>query len=212
MVFSTAYPNNPASMFGHTFLKFHNKNGKGDLLDYATSFEAKILTKDWGLIYAWKGMFGGYPGLYDLKKYYTKVAEYNHAENRDLYIYTLDLNQKQIDFLLQHLWELYNTTYFDYYFTWENCSYHLSRLLDVVLEENLELPKPWYYLPSDLVKAITKREGFVKKVTYCASNQKKFEAQLETLEKKDVKELRHHFKNKTLSEDKKILDALIKWN
>ncbi|MCP4912183.1 MAG: DUF4105 domain-containing protein [Oligoflexia bacterium] len=212
VVFSTAYPNNPASMFGHTFLKFHNKNGKGDLLDYATSFEAKILTQDWAPIYAWKGIFGGYPGLYDLKKYYSKVAEYNHAENRDLYIYTLNLNQRQIDFLLMHLWELYNTTYFDYYFTWENCSYQLSRLLDVVLEKNLELPKPWYYLPSDLVKAINKEEGFVKKVTYRASNQKKFQTQLETLNTKEVKELKKHFKEKTLSENRKVLDALIKWN
>tara|TARA_R110002072_G_scaffold534_6_gene3935 strand:+ start:110681 stop:112498 length:1818 start_codon:yes stop_codon:yes gene_type:complete len=214
IVFSTAYPNNPASMFGHTFLKFHHKDEKNELLDYASGFEARVDSNDWAPVYAWKGLFGGYPGLYDLKKFYQKVAEYNHGENRDLYTYHLNLSQKQVDLLLMHLWELYNTSYFDYYFTWENCSYQLGRLLDVVLEKNLDLPSPWYYLPSDLVIAISNHQGLVEKVSYRPSQEKEFKKHLNLLSGKEVLLLKESFKTQELpkQQSKEILDTLIKWN
>lgn len=154
VVFSTAYPNNPGSMFGHTFLKFHHKNQKNDLLNYGANYSALTNESDIGIVYAFKGIFGGYRGYFDLAPYYLKVNEYNHSENRDLIEYQLNLKEEQVHFLLMHLWELYQGASFDYFFTGENCSYHLAKLIDLVLEKPLALPKSWIYLPADLIHAI----------------------------------------------------------
>lgn len=154
VVFSTAYPNNPGSMFGHTFLKFHHKNQKSDLLNYGANYSALTNESDIGIVYAFKGIFGGYRGYFDLAPYYLKVNEYNHSENRDLIEYELNLKEDQVKFLLMHLWELYHGASFDYFFTGENCSYHLAKLIDVVLDKPLKLPTSWIYLPADLVHAI----------------------------------------------------------
>jgi hypothetical protein len=174
LIFSTAYPNNPASMFGHTFFRFNKKNKKNDLLDYGVSYEAVVDPKDPGVIYAYKGVFGGYPGLYDLTLYYQKVNEYVHGESRDLIEYELSLSQEKIDYLLAHIWEIYNTTHFDYYFTKENCSFHLAEALNVVLEESLYDPYRWYYLPADLVEAVHRQKGLVKKVSFRPSLKKRW--------------------------------------
>lgn len=164
IVFSTAYPNNPASMFGHTFLRFHSMGKKSDLLDYGANYSALTNGTDNGFMYAMKGIFGGYRGYFDLAPYYIKLNEYLYGENRDLIEYELNLDQHQIDFLLAHLWELYQGASFDYYFTHENCSYHLGKLIEVVLPQDLPTVNRWYYLPTDLIDQIVRRENLVKNI------------------------------------------------
>src|SRR5690606_11454692 len=44
LIFASSYPNNPASIFGHAFLRINNKNNQGqsgsDLLDYGLNYAA----------------------------------------------------------------------------------------------------------------------------------------------------------------------------
>jgi hypothetical protein len=92
LVFSSYYLNNPASAFGHTFLRF-NKAGmevgeKRELLDYAINFAADVDTGN-SVIYAFKGLFGLFPGTTKRMPYYYKVREYADTESRDIWEYHL---------------------------------------------------------------------------------------------------------------------------
>ena len=152
VVFSSSYPNNPSSMFGHTLIRLKSEKGS-DILDYSVAFSAWQEATDSGFLLAVKGLFGGYRGLVELSKYYQKVNEYNYYESRDLIEYPVIMDQKEVDRFLNHLWEIYQTTFFDYYFADENCSSILYRLFKVAFREK-ELPneKRAYFLPRELVE------------------------------------------------------------
>ena len=212
LVFSTAYPNNPASMFGHTFLRFNKVGKKNDLLDYGTAYSAIVDNEDWGVIYALKGIFGGYPGFFDLSLYYQKVNEYNHSESRDLIEYDLNIPKERVRFIFKHLWEIYNTTHFDYYFTLENCSYHLASLINVGIDDVIPEPVRWYYLPADLVQKIDQVPGLLGKAVTRPSLKKKIRASLTVLSEKEEDQVKNiwlkgKFKDEKLSAS--ALDSLL---
>jgi hypothetical protein len=213
IVFSTAYPNNPASMFGHTFLRFHKKGKTSDLLDYGANYSALTDGDDSGFMYAMKGIFGGYKGYFDLAPYYIKLNEYIYGENRDLIEYELNLSQKQVDFLLAHLWELYQGASFDYYFTEENCSFHLASLLNVVLPSPLPYIDRWYYLPSDLIFQIKKTPGLIRKILDRPSRLRVVKSSLNDLTKIERKNVdaslrSKNSKNLNLKEKKSLVGIL----
>jgi hypothetical protein len=85
--------NNPASMFGHTFLRV-DKNREGPeqtLLNYGVNYAANVDTKNVNaLAYAFEGLFGFFRGTFTLFPYYAKVQEYSNWESRDLWEYELD--------------------------------------------------------------------------------------------------------------------------
>ena len=62
--------------------------------------------------------------------YFYKVREYNDYESRDLWEYDLNLSPRAVAMLVAHLWEL-GSTYFDYFYLSENCSYHSLAVLGV---------------------------------------------------------------------------------
>ncbi|MBI3545489.1 MAG: DUF4105 domain-containing protein [Gammaproteobacteria bacterium] len=167
LVFPAAYLNNPASMYGHTLLRIDAKdqNEQTRLLAYAISYAAGT-NETSGLIFAVKGLFGGYPGLFSITPYYLKVREYSDIENRDVWEYQLTLTPAEIDRLLMHVWEL-GPIRFDYYFFDENCAYHLLSLLEVA-RPGLELTDRfrWWAIPSDTVRAVTEQPGLLKEVVY----------------------------------------------
>ncbi len=167
LIFASAYINNPASMYGHTLLRIDAKDQdeKTRLLAYALNYAAQTRETS-GLVFAVKGLFGGYAGGFSIGPYYLKVREYNDLENRDLWEYRLDLTQNELEQLIRHLWEL-GPTYFDYFFFDENCSYHLLSVLEVA-RPGLTLTDRfrWYAIPSDTVAAVTDQPGLVKEVVY----------------------------------------------
>ncbi len=212
IIFSTSYPNNPGSMFGHTFLRFHKKGQVNDLLDYGANFSALVDPTDWGPVYALKGMFGGYPGFFDLSPYYEKVNEYNHSENRDLIEYELNLTSEEVRFILAHLWELYNGAFFDYYFVSENCSFHLADLISLVHE--LPVPRRWFYLPADLIWVLNEKPELVRSIVQRPSLKKKTLERVEVLNEDQlerVKKVKNGERLDTLGASIDEWDALIEW-
>lgn len=167
LVFPAAYLNNPASMYGHTLLRIdaRDQDEKTRLLAYSISYAAGT-DETSGLIFAVRGLFGGYPGVFAITPYYLKVREYSDIENRDVWEYQLTLTPKEIDRLLMHVWEL-GPTHFDYYFFDENCAYHLLSLLEVA-RPGLQLTDrfQWWAIPSDTVRAVTDQAGLLKRVVY----------------------------------------------
>ncbi|HEX7044180.1 MAG TPA: DUF4105 domain-containing protein [Burkholderiales bacterium] len=167
LVFPAAYLNNPASLYGHTLLRVdaRDQDERTRLLAYAINYAAAT-NETSGLVFAVKGIFGGYPGLFSISPYYAKVTEYNDLENRDIWEYELDFTGEEIERILMHVWEL-GPVRFDYYFFDENCSYHLLSLFDVARPElRLAARFPLWVVPADTVRAVTEEPGLLRRATY----------------------------------------------
>jgi hypothetical protein len=181
LVYSAGFENNPSSVFGHTLLRINAKTKPGqdrkDLLDYGVSYAAAAGDES-GLEFAVRGLFGGYFGAFEILPYYMKVNLYNHAENRDVWEYDLNLTAEQVRRMLGHLWELRSSAILNYYFIDENCAYQILVLLEIANENWRLVDKmPWYVIPSDTVKAVTKEPGAVKNTVFRPSIYKKLASQ-----------------------------------
>lgn len=167
LIFPAAFLNNPASMFGHTFLRIDQRGQTEQtrLLAYTIDYAADV-PDGAGIEYAYKGIFGAYKGFFSTPPYYLKVQAYRDIENRDMWEYQLNLTPDQIDRLLMHAWEMGNA-YFDYFFFKENCSYHILSLLEYAnpslhLRDRFSL----WTIPADTVRAIIDSPGLVRAATY----------------------------------------------
>ena len=183
MIFPAAYLNSPSSMFGHTLLRIDQADVQSDktaLLSYAINFGAYIEGSDNSLLYAWKGLMGGYPGLFALVPYQEKLSEYRSLENRDLWEYRLNLSQAETERMVEHVWEL-KQIQFDYFFFDENCSYRLLELLQVA-RPSLRLTEqfPLTAIPTDTVKAV-KEAGLVESIQYRPSRERELLSRAEPL-------------------------------
>ncbi|MBX3184868.1 MAG: DUF4105 domain-containing protein [Polyangiaceae bacterium] len=185
LVFSSYYLNNPASAFGHTFLRVNKRHRGGarggvELLDYGIDYAAIADTSN-ALIYGIRGLTGLFPGVFSQIPYYVKVREYNDYESRDLWEYELDLSRAELSMVIAHLWEM-GFNHFDYFYLSENCSYHILGLLEVASPRlNLLSRVGWPVIPADTVKAAYHQPGLVRRVHYRPSNRSQFHARLDSL-------------------------------
>ena len=171
LVFSSYYLNNPASAFGHTFLRINKEDAAGagrerELLDYGIDYSATVDTGN-AVLYAVKGLFGLFRGQFNHYAYYYKVREYADAESRDLWEYDLALEPGEVAMLVAHLWEL-GGTWFDYWYLDENCSYHVLGALEAAAPRLslLEHVGRYVVIPADTVKALFRNPGLVRGVHY----------------------------------------------
>lgn len=180
LIFSSAYPNSPPSMFGHTFFRIHSRN-RADLLDYGINYSAYVSEDENSIAFAVLGLMGGYYGQFGIVPYYMKVNEYNHAESRDLWEYDLNLTPDEIRVLLLHLWELEENAAFRYYFFDENCSYRLLTVLEVAKPEwdlsNFAVD----VIPAETVKRLVNTPGAVLTVHHRPSLQSRMKEQFDRL-------------------------------
>jgi hypothetical protein len=224
LVYSSAYPNNPASMFGHTFLRLDRSEAapgtgdvskKADLFSYGVNFSASVPDGENPIKYAAWGLFGGYRGRYDLAPYYRKVNEYAFSESRDLWEYRLSLSTAESAQLVRHLWELYSDGFFDYYFLDENCSFQILTALEAVKPEwDLSSGFILSVLPVVTVKHLAQTSGAVNAVEYRPSLKNRMERQLEALSTEDRRRVRDAFRKDAVSArlddaSVEVLDALV---
>lgn len=187
LIFPAAYLNSPSSMFGHTLLRVDHADVDADktaLLSYAINFGAYIEGSDNSILYAWKGLAGGYPGLFAMVPYQQKLAEYSRLENRDLWEYRLNLTATETARMVEHVWELQQVR-FDYFFFDENCSYRLLELLQVA-RPGLRLTDqfPLTAIPTDTVKAV-KDAGLVDRIEYRPSRERELLGRAEPMSSDD---------------------------
>lgn len=184
MVFAASYLNSPSSMFGHTFLRLDPPREDGEtnlLLANTISYAADAAEHDSEILFAYRGIVGGYPGITSVRPYYEMVKVYSDIENRDLWEYELNLTQDEVDQMLGHTWEIRNRN-FDYYFFDENCAYRLLALIDVARPgTNLLDEVSTHAIPSDTIRWIVDRD-LVADVTYRPSSATKVEHALESLD------------------------------
>ncbi len=134
IVYATQFVSNPASVMGHTFLKFKDPKVK-DFLNTTIGYAAEVNVQDNAFIYAFKGLTGNYPGKIFENPFYEKVHEYSNMEQRDIWEYVLNLDAEQSDQLLNLLWEIKTRAEFPYYFLDENCSYMILAFIEAVVPE-----------------------------------------------------------------------------
>jgi hypothetical protein len=165
LVFPSAFINNPASTFGHTLLRLDNYE-QNPLLAYAANYAAYSSPTDSSLMYALKGVFGGYHGEFSLLPYYKKVEQYNDLEDRDIWEYRLNLNEEEVQQLVNHLWELRKIQFLYFYFD-ENCSYQLLSLLEAA-RPSFKVKEKFssWVLPIDTVRALLEDESILQSVKY----------------------------------------------
>lgn len=163
LVFPTGYINSPASMFGHTLLTVQSQYNPG-LLSSAINYAANT-NETFGPLFAFRGIFGFYKGYFSIMPYYMKVQEYSDLESRDIWEYTLNLNQDEVRFMLFHIWELDNV-YSDYYFFDENCSFNLLYLMEVTRPDSHLTDNFFFWvIPIDTIRKVI-NAGFVQDASF----------------------------------------------
>lgn len=170
LVFPSAHINSPASMFGHTFLRI-DSSMESKLMSYAINYSA--FTEDTnGLLFAYKGLFGGYYGYYSMLPYYEKLKEYRDSESRDVWEYDLNLTHDEVMAMVRHIWELQRINSW-YYFFDENCSYHMLWLTEIARPSSRLRDHFYYYvIPPETVRAF-EDEGLVSEKHYRPSKRTK---------------------------------------
>ena len=162
VIFPSAFMNNPMSMFGHTFFRMDRRDQTPQtrILAYTVNFSATVPENE-GIMFAVKGIAGGYQGMFSSLPYYLKVKEYRDIENRDIWEYRLNLTDSQVRRMLLHVWEMGNAS-FDYFFFKENCSYQLLPLLEVANPDwRFTDQFTFWTIPGDTVRLLSAQSGLV---------------------------------------------------
>ena len=177
LIFPAAYLNSPSSMFGHTLMRIDSNKHKSKLLSYSINYAANADPNDNELVFSYKGLTGGYPGLFSILPYYLKVKEYNYLESRDVWEYELDITKEELTQFMLHAWEIKDAS-FDYYFFTENCSYHLLTLLDAA-SPRFDLARAFStdVIPADTVRVL-QEGGYIKRTEFRPSMQTSLSHQL----------------------------------
>ena len=223
MIFPAYHLNSPSSMFGHTLLRMDKKfgNNESEWLSYSVNFGAKTNADDNSIFYAFKGLAGGYPGIFIVTPYFEKIQEYNRIEHRDIWEYPLNITADETHRMLQHLWELKEMN-FDYFFFDENCSYRLLELLEVA-RPGIELTDSFTMtaIPVDTVRAVEQanliqdthyRPAQATALQHLLDNMGDAEKTLVLQLAKDTNIIEtEKFKNLTPSKQHKIVDATYKY-
>ena len=170
LIFPAAFLNGPSSMFGHTLLRVNSRDFRKELplVSYALNYAADADASDGALFFSVKGLIGGYPGVFAIVPYYEKLNEYRDIENRDIWEYSLNFTQDEVQQLMRHAWELRYIN-FDYFYITENCSYHMLSFMEVA-RPGLKLTHLFdsKAIPVDTVRAVIDA-NLVKQKKYRAS-------------------------------------------
>ena len=145
IAYATEQVDTPASAFGHVFLILGDDETPLPLWE-SVQFLAETSGADAFLGYAIRGLNGGFLGRYQRSAVFQTVFQYNHREQRDLYVADIPATPEQLEWLLLRLFEM-RKVLLPYYFTSQNCS---SRLADLLVAAGLypkERPKRF---PSDV--------------------------------------------------------------
>jgi hypothetical protein len=215
-VFVSGFLGNPASAFGHSFFKINQTSKENrNLLDSTVSYGAILPSKYTMLSYMYNGLMGGYDASYSDKYFYMDDMVYSNQEFREMWEYKLQLNTKQQNLFLLHLWEL-RGVHFPYYFFNRNCGYHATELLELLSKEKMLGSAKVWYAPIETFYAIEKHLP-LESVTYHPSAQQRIytfyqsfsEAEKKIIETMILKKESKGFENLSVNQKIKVLDFIL---
>jgi len=155
LVFANGFLGNPASYYGHTFLKFNHKQAisRSSLLDTTLNYGAILAQQDDPISYIVKGISGGYRGGFSPIEFYFHDANYGENELRDLWEYRLALPEPALRLIIAHAWEVSGKEY-TYYFFRRNCAYRVAELIEIASGLVIIPPaRPWV-MPQALIQTM----------------------------------------------------------
>lgn len=218
LILVSGYVSNPASTFGHSFIKLNNSENT-DLFSSSINYGALVPENENMLAYISKGLTGFYHAGFSDQYFYNQDLAYTDTEFRDIWDYNLNLTEDEKTFILLHIWEIVGKKY-DYYFLNKNCGFRVSQVLNLVTKSDIINENSLWFLPVETFQSIEKNEPqLINEVKFIPSNKKVFNEYFNRLtsEQKDVVKnlLLNNFENKnmlnSLNEEDKItvLDFLI---
>lgn len=174
LVFASYYINNPASMFGHTFLRLRSEKSLSAYNDLALEFSADPTTLN-PVGYAYLGLTGGFQGNFRLLPYYAKIQEYNDFESRALWEYELKLDKAQRDFFVRMIYEVLPQD-IQYYYLDDNCSFIILQIISAALGHT-DITDSFFLFsaPADTVKSVCNADLCTNTPVFRASVRHKFE-------------------------------------
>jgi hypothetical protein len=154
LVYASQYVANPSSVFGHSFL-VATSNKSVQALWQTFNYSAAIPDGVNAAAYAIGGLSGWYSGDFSVMPFYQRIFYYGNVENRDLWIYPIQLSPDQFDSAILLLWDLVHNARFVYYFLDENCAGELLRTFAAIVPElNFINRLPIYVHPIEIIKAL----------------------------------------------------------
>ena len=208
-VFSSYYLNNPASAFGHTFLRINKAPSSLDgqryeLSDYGVGYAA-LKVSDNPFVYSFLGLSGLMPGSFDINPYYYKVREYNDFESRDLWEYDLNFTPDEVQMAVAYIWELLNAE-INYLYMSENCAYRILTIFEVA-RPGLDLISKLktQVMPADTVSTVFKSENLVNDIQFRPSVRALFRARYQNLSAKAQNRVHEFSKTEKIESLKKDL-------
>ena len=189
LIFASSFMDSPSSMFGHTYLAFHNNALKSDLLSNTLNYAANTEQKKGIIDFALRGLMGGFPGKVDNLPNYRRIRAYSEIEGRSLWEYPTNFTPAEIELVAAHLWEIRNNV-FDYYFLDENCSYRVLSALSVARpNDNLLGNFAYIAIPIDTLRKATEKHITNNSPTYWPSSDEKLNAYSRDLTKQEKKDI-----------------------
>ncbi|SEQ53768.1 protein of unknown function [Amphritea atlantica] len=153
VIYATGYLGNPASFYGHTFLKFNSANNTSSFLDKTINYGAVVPDGENPVTYIFKGIFGGYIGGFSDVNFYFQNNNYGENELRDLWEYRLDLPTESVRLIVAHSWEVLKKEY-TYFFFRKNCAYRMAELIELAEGVNIIKSRAVTF-PQSLIKTIS---------------------------------------------------------
>ena len=193
LVFASGYFDNPSSYYGHILLKFNYDESVTNqrALDSSLNYGADATDNPSSPFYLVKGLVGGYTASYTRNNYFLHTYLYTNGQIRDTWEYELNLTAEQIQFLVEHSWEMVFAR-FKYYFFNDNCAHRIAKLVEVATGRDLSETHGFWLLPTQVVRKL-RTEGsldtFVKKAKYNPSLKSVFSARFGSLRRDE----RHKF-------------------
>jgi len=171
LIYASSFFGNPASAFGHLFLKLERP--ADGIATPVVQFGAAADDAG-GFAYVFKGVFGGFDGYYSIEPYHILMRSNLELEDRNLISYKLRFSAEERERILLHLWEMRGVN-FDYYFFKQNCGLRLAELIELAWWDGREIKKSrlFWSIPTEVFKEIAQQD-WSRQGDYLASRGDRF--------------------------------------
>lgn len=151
LVYASENISQASSMMGHTLLKISGKNSQNFYVEHGVSFYTEVKGFNLPKI-IYDSIIVGKKGYFALSPFYEKKDYYAHQEQRNVWIYDLNLDETSRRLIHWHLWELHQTQ-LRYFFDDYNCATFTQVILGLSNKPELSNFNGWQ-TPLDVVKHI----------------------------------------------------------
>lgn len=160
LIFASEVLASASSMMGHSFLNATGKNFNNTEVSHSISFFTEFDSFNPAVL-IYDGLVAGMKGLFIVRPFEKDLNRYSQSEGRNVWSFSLDINDFDRDLIKLHIWELKDVE-IEYLFQSYNCATLTLYILSIA---NPELIKEdiLFVSPLDVAKAASKY-GMIKDI------------------------------------------------